>query len=154
MSSHSAAEVSAMLRRFAMERERYIKLLAKTAGMGRIEFDALDYIQEAGELTPNQLSRRLVITSGATTALIDRLEAAGRLTRSPNPQDRRSCVLRLTKTADEGGARQLAAYARDMDDAARKLSAKERLAVAQFLERAAAIAVMHADKSQARDSAT
>ncbi len=150
MSSDSPDNLTTALRRFAMERDRYVTLLARAAGMSRIEFDALDYIHEAGELTPNQLSQRLLITSGATTALIDRLEAAGRVTRNPHPGDRRSFQLRLTEASDAGGARQLAPYAQGLLNLARELSTEDRVTVARFLERAAAVAVNHADNAQVR----
>ncbi len=154
MSNYSPDELLALLRRFAMERDRYVKFLARGAGLGRAEFDALDYTAEAGELTLQQLSDRLVLTSGATTALVDRLEAAGLLTRNPNPADRRSWLLRLTKTSDDAGARQLSPYMQDLEAAARHLSASERAAVGTFLKDAAAAATKHAVKRQARDTQT
>lgn len=153
MSTHSPKELLALLRRFALERDRYVKLLARGAGMGRAEFDALDYIEEAGELTPNQLSERLFLTSGATTALIDRLEAAGMLTRRPHPADRRSLLLRLTKGSGEAGAKQLTSYMKDLDEAAQRLSAEGRSAVGAFLEDATAAAVKHAQRETDRAKA-
>lgn len=133
-----------------MERDRYVKLLARRAGMGRAEFDALDYIEEAGEMTPNHLSERLFLTSGATTALIDRLEDAGLLARSPHPSDRRSLILRLTKSSDETGARRLSPYMKDLEDAARLLDDNGRAAVGAFLEAAAEAAVANAKREADR----
>jgi DNA-binding MarR family transcriptional regulator len=150
MSTPTPDELLALLRRFAMERDRYVKLLARRAGMGRAEFDALDYIEEAGEMTPNQLSDRLFLTSGATTALIDRLEAAGQLVRSPHPTDRRSLILRLTPRSDETGARRLSPYMRDLEAAALRLDDEGRAAVGAFLEAALAAAITNAEREAAR----
>ncbi|ADD67555.1 transcriptional regulator, MarR family [Denitrovibrio acetiphilus DSM 12809] len=50
-------------------------------------------------LTPNELRNSIVLSSGAMTNRLDRLEAAGRIYRVANPQDRRSILIRLT---DEG----------------------------------------------------
>jgi len=144
MSNYSTDELVALIRRFGMERERYVKYLAREARMGLTEFTALDILQEAGELTPNQLSERLLLTSGATTALIDRLEALELLTRSPNPEDRRSWLLRLTRKSGDTGAKQLAPYLKDLHVAASRHSASERSAIGRFLEEAAAAAAKHA----------
>lgn len=152
MSSYSADEIIALLRRFGIERDRYVKALVRRGARSRTDFDALDYVEEAGELTPSALSERLLLTSGATTALIDRLEAAGLLTRRPHPNDRRSSLLRLTKQSDEAGSKQLAAYMNDLRAAARRFSASERAAIGSFLELAASTAAQHA-RSEPRSHA-
>jgi DNA-binding MarR family transcriptional regulator len=68
------------------------------------EFDVLASLRRAGdppELTPGALVRQLMLSSGAMTNRIDRLEAAGLVTRRPDPADRRGVVVALT---DEGRA--------------------------------------------------
>ncbi|MFN0148069.1 MAG: MarR family winged helix-turn-helix transcriptional regulator [Dehalococcoidia bacterium] len=144
MSTYSPEDLVALLRRFALERDRYVKLLARGFGMGRAEFDALDYIEEAGALTPNQLSDLLCLTSGATTALIDRLEAAGTVSRSPHPTDRRSVVLHLTTPSAQAGAARLSPYLQDIAAAAQALNEAERATVGAFLAAAEAAAAKHA----------
>ncbi|MDG4669350.1 helix-turn-helix domain-containing protein [Mycobacterium sp. 236(2023)] len=53
------------------------------------------YAQDRGApLTPALLARRLAMTSGATTSLLNRLEAAGLIVRSRESQDRRVVTLR------------------------------------------------------------
>jgi MarR family transcriptional regulator, organic hydroperoxide resistance regulator len=53
------------------------------------------YAQDRGEpLTPAQLAKRLAMTSGATTSLLNRLEAAGLIVRSRESADRRVVTLR------------------------------------------------------------
>jgi DNA-binding MarR family transcriptional regulator len=53
------------------------------------------------ELTPTDLARQRMMTSGGMTAVIDRLERQGLVARSPNPQDRRGTLIRLTDTGRE-----------------------------------------------------
>ncbi len=48
------------------------------------------------ELTPTQLARARMMTSGGMTAVIDRLERRALLERIPNPADRRGSIVRLT----------------------------------------------------------
>jgi DNA-binding MarR family transcriptional regulator len=51
------------------------------------------------ELTPTELARQRMMTSGGMTAAIDRVERKGLVARAPNPADRRGSLVRLT---DEG----------------------------------------------------
>lgn len=67
-------------------------------------YGVLAALRRAGapyELTPTDLTRHRLMTSGGMTALIDRLERRGLVSRSPNPKDRRGSLIRLT---DEGRA--------------------------------------------------
>lgn len=67
--------------------------------IGRPEFDVLATLRRAGtphELSPGALAASMMLSSGGTTARIDRLEAAGLVRRSPDPHDRRGVVVGLT----------------------------------------------------------
>lgn len=60
-------------------------------------FDLLAQLDRAGEgLTMGELSRRLMVTNGNVTGLIDRLVGEGLVARTPAPHDRRAQVVRLT----------------------------------------------------------
>jgi DNA-binding MarR family transcriptional regulator len=60
------------------------------------EVRALSRIAEATHVTPKALAESLELTTGSVTSLIDRLESAGLVERTPHPQDRRSLQLELT----------------------------------------------------------
>ena len=51
---------------------------------------------EPYELTPTELARTRMITSGGLTPALDRLEKRGWIRRRPNPADRRGSLVRLT----------------------------------------------------------
>lgn len=53
------------------------------------------------ELTPTELYRSLLVSSGAMTNRLDRLEAAGLLVRTPDPDDRRRTRVALTDQGRE-----------------------------------------------------
>jgi len=60
-------------------------------------FDLLSQLDRAEEgLTMGELSRRLMVTNGNVTGLIDRLVTEGLVARQPAPHDRRAQVVRLT----------------------------------------------------------
>jgi DNA-binding MarR family transcriptional regulator len=63
-------------------------------------FDVLASLRRAGkpyQLTPTQLYNSLLLTSGAMTNRIDRLETAGLVERLRDPADRRGILVSLTK---------------------------------------------------------
>jgi DNA-binding MarR family transcriptional regulator len=49
-----------------------------------------------GGVTPTELARHQMMTSGGMTAALDRLERKALITRTPNPADRRGSLVRLT----------------------------------------------------------
>jgi len=60
-------------------------------------FDLLSQLDRAEEgLTMGELSRRLMVTNGNVTGLIDRLVTEGLVARTPSPHDRRAQVVSLT----------------------------------------------------------
>jgi DNA-binding MarR family transcriptional regulator len=64
------------------------------------EFDVLAALRRAGapyRLTPTQLTRSLLLSSGAMTNRLDRLEQAGLVERLADPDDRRAVQVGLTR---------------------------------------------------------
>ena len=62
-------------------------------------FDVLASLRRSGspyQLSPTQLYREMMLTSGAMTNRIDRLQEAGLVARRPHPGDRRAMLVRLT----------------------------------------------------------
>ena len=69
------------------------------SGLQGESFDVLASLRRSGrpyQLSPTQLYREMMLTSGAMTNRIDRLEEAGLVARRPDPQDRRGTLVRLT----------------------------------------------------------
>ncbi|MEV6399020.1 MarR family transcriptional regulator [Streptomyces sp. NPDC051907] len=69
-------------------------------GISRGEFDVLATLRRSDEpytLSPRQLSATLMLTTGGMTGRLDKLEKAGLLTRTPDPNDRRGLRVALTE---------------------------------------------------------
>jgi DNA-binding MarR family transcriptional regulator len=69
------------------------------SGLQGESFDVLASLRRAGApfaLSPTRLYREMMLTSGAMTNRIDRLEEAGLVMRRPDPEDRRGTLVRLT----------------------------------------------------------
>ena len=68
------------------------------------EFDVLAALRRAGqpyELTPSELLRQTLVTSGTMTNRVDRLVERGSVERGPDPRDRRGVLVRLTESGRE-----------------------------------------------------
>jgi DNA-binding MarR family transcriptional regulator len=84
--------------------ERELKAFWAQRDLELWEADVLLTLRRAGEpyaLTPGALLKAAMITSGAMTNRIDRLEAKGLVQRSPGPEDRRSVRVQLTPRAHQ-----------------------------------------------------
>lgn len=67
--------------------------------LDRGEFDVQATLLRAGQpyrLTPGALAESMMVTSGAVTKRVDRLERVGLLVREPDPRDRRGVLVKLT----------------------------------------------------------
>lgn len=80
--------------------------LTRAFGISLARFDLLAQLERAeGGLTMTEVSRRMMVTNGATTSLVDRLVEDGLVRREAHPQDRRTNIITLT---DQGRERFLA----------------------------------------------
>jgi len=118
---------------------RHRATLAKTLGITDVEMLALVHLAEQGELPPSALANLLDLSSGGTTALVQRLEHHGHLTRRPHPTDRRSTLLSLTSETAERLEETESPHVRVMASVAVTLTEPERAAVARVLTRLAAV---------------
>jgi DNA-binding MarR family transcriptional regulator len=68
-------------------------------GLAGCDFDVLATLRRTGapyRLTPTELSRSTMVTTGGMTKRLDRLEASGLIRREPDPSDRRGKLIALT----------------------------------------------------------
>ena len=108
--------------------------LARAVGVSVPELIALEHLDHDGSLGPSDLARRLQMTTGAVTALVDRLERAGYVRREPHPGDRRRVLLKRTRKADDDLAEQTSVLVGEILAAAEGLQTGERAAVGGFLD--------------------
>ncbi|WP_062526989.1 MarR family winged helix-turn-helix transcriptional regulator [Demequina rhizosphaerae] len=97
----SALAVIGRLSRYAALVQARLDAVFAEHGLQSWEFDVLSALRRSGppyELTPGELDRALLITSGTTTHRVQRLEARGFVTRRRDDEDRRVVRVRLTGT--------------------------------------------------------
>jgi MarR family 2-MHQ and catechol resistance regulon transcriptional repressor len=70
-------------------------------GLRPTEFGVLEALYHKGPLALGEVGERVLLTSGSTTAVVDKLEQRGLLARRSSAEDRRVCYAELT---DDGRA--------------------------------------------------
>jgi DNA-binding MarR family transcriptional regulator len=76
--------------------------ITKEFGTSLARFDVLSQLERSGDgLTMTETSRRMMVTNGAITSLVDRLVDEGFVLREAHPEDRRTTILRLTENGRE-----------------------------------------------------
>ncbi|MFA0570573.1 MarR family winged helix-turn-helix transcriptional regulator [Vibrio gallaecicus] len=86
--------------RIAKYMETEVAELHKRYDLKLGEFDVLATLRRSGEpylLTPSELIGSLMLTSGAMTNRLDKLEGKGLIARAHSKEDRRSVTVELTK---------------------------------------------------------
>jgi DNA-binding MarR family transcriptional regulator len=68
-------------------------------GVNDTDMQCLALLFFKGMSTPTELSKYTGISSGATTAMLDRLEKAKLIKRKPNPNDRRGVLIEIDKSS-------------------------------------------------------
>ena len=105
--------------------------------LGSTDMRALHFLimcENTGQLaTPGAISRRLELSSAATTKLLDRLEAAGHVAREPHPSDRRTVMVRISPSTRAAAERTVGAVQSRRVEAVSRLTPAERETVTAFL---------------------
>lgn len=92
-------------------------------------FEPMQIIERRGSCRVNDIAAALSITVGGTSKLVDRIERADHCLRAPNPDDRRSSLIKLTP---EGRALLHAGCVVFDDELARRFSAVPEATLRRF----------------------
>ncbi len=101
-------------------------------------FDLLAALRRAGEpceLSPTELMRATMLSSGGMTKRLDRLAEAGLVERRSDPADRRGTLVRLTRKGKRTVDRAAEAHVAAEEKLLRSLSAADRRALDVLLRR-------------------
>jgi DNA-binding MarR family transcriptional regulator len=74
---------------------------AQVLGLNRTDGRCLDILDQHGQMSAGELARQSGLTTGAITAVIDRLERIGYVHRAADPGDRRRVLVGPTQKARE-----------------------------------------------------
>jgi DNA-binding MarR family transcriptional regulator len=147
--AYTPEEIRELFNRKALAASRHRAAVTKQLGLTDAEADALAHLARSGGMTPTELSDLLGMTSGGITALTQRLERAGHISREPHPRDKRSSILKATPEMIERAQAQYRDLLRDTDRVTARLSDQERGILGDYLERLVVLSERHADEASA-----
>lgn len=90
-------EVLVALRRIIRATDLHSKRLAMKTGLTIPQIVVLQSIRDLGEVTTGEVSRRVSLSQGTVTSILDRLEGRGLIERYRSAADRRVVHARLTR---------------------------------------------------------
>jgi DNA-binding MarR family transcriptional regulator len=127
------------IRKFLMSGIFFNSKAAEKIGLGLTDMQLLHMLQLYGPATPGRLAQATGLSSGGITVALDRLESAGYIRREPNPDDRRSLLIKLVPSR----LAKMANHYQGIEAATRgqlaRLSPRELEAVIRFFESMAAL---------------
>jgi len=92
------------VREYGVHLTLFRNAMSEWSGVNVTDMECLRLLFLKGIATPSELARHTGLTSGATTAMLDRLEKAGLIERRPNPDDRRGTLIAPVKSSSENVA--------------------------------------------------
>lgn len=98
-----------------------------------MEFGILEVLHHKGPLLLGEIQRKVLVTSGGITYLVDRLVAKGLVRREPSPDDRRARFAVLTPSGQAMIERIFPAHAAFVTRAMAALNADEQIAATTLL---------------------
>ncbi len=100
-----------------------------------MEFGILEVLYHKGPLLLGEVQRRILVSSGGITYLIDRLEAKGLVTRKTCDHDRRARYATLAQAGEEFIQRIFPEHANRIDSLVTELSPEEQTVLIGLLRR-------------------
>jgi DNA-binding MarR family transcriptional regulator len=92
-------ELTEQFRAYQTATDRLDELGQRIMGINRTDGRCLDILDRVGRITAGRLAAESGLTTGAVTAVVDRLERAGYVRRVPDPTDRRKVLVEVTEKA-------------------------------------------------------
>ncbi|MFE5568925.1 MarR family winged helix-turn-helix transcriptional regulator [Amycolatopsis japonica] len=134
----SALQVVGRLFRTAGHGQAAVVEALRPFGLSYADFDVLNTLRrrdDPGGTHPRDLAETALITSGAMTARLDRLERSGLVKRHSDTEDRRAVRIRLTKAGADLAAKALDAVLVADEDILSPLSPAQRRTLATLLKK-------------------
>jgi len=135
-------------RDYGIQMTLYRNIIFEKLGVNVTDMECLGFLFSKRIASPTELSKYTGLTSGATTAMLDRLEKGGFIERRPNPEDRRGTLIVLAKSGAEKVAAWYAPVGKAQEQLISDYSEKELQLISDFFERYAKIWEQEREKIQ------
>ena len=126
-------------REYGIQMTLYRNMIFEKLGINGTDMECLGFLLSKRISTPTELARYTGLSSGAATAMLDRLEKGGFIERRPNPDDRRGTLIVLVKSGAEKVAPWFAPVGKAQEELISDYSEDELQLISGFFEQYAKI---------------
>jgi DNA-binding MarR family transcriptional regulator len=119
-------------------------------GVNVTDMKCLDIMTLKGSASPSELAEHTGLSTGATTAMLDRLEKAKLIARRPHPTDRRATLVVLSKEAMQKLPAMFESLAKAMETLVLGYSERELKVLVDFFAKVDVLWKEEREKLQAR----
>jgi DNA-binding MarR family transcriptional regulator len=138
--------LGAAVRAYQTAVDNFDQAVADHIGINRTDARCIDLIDQAGGMTAGELARAAGLTTGAVTAVVDRLEAAGFARRVGDPKDRRRVRIEVTPKVWEVHGPLIVPMLSEAQEIRDDLSDTELLRFTEFLQRVIELQARHTER--------
>lgn len=136
------------VRDYGVNLTQFRNAMSEWAGLNGTDMECLRLLFQKGIASPSELARHTGLTSGATTAMLDRLEKAGLIERRPNPDDRRGTLIAPKESSAEKMASWFESARKAQNELVSSYSESELEIIADVFERFAKLWEQEREKLQ------
>jgi DNA-binding MarR family transcriptional regulator len=119
---------------------------AARLGVNQTDLRCLDVLLQRESATPGELGAALGLTTGSVTAMLDRLDRLGYLTREPDPADRRRSVVRAGDRTRQAADEIYRPLAEEANEGLQRYSAAELRLLLDFVRGSREIQEKHVSR--------
>jgi len=109
--------------------------IGRKMGLNITDIGCINFLFIRRTSTPTELARYTGLTTGSTTAMLDRLEKGDLIRRRPNPNDRRGIVVEVNERSREAIGPMVAGAQKAQNKLLDSYSEEQLATVADFLRR-------------------
>jgi DNA-binding MarR family transcriptional regulator len=122
---------------------------AERLGINRTDLNCIDVIERHGGVTAGQLAAEAGLTTGAVTAVIDRLERAGYARRVRDDEDRRRVKVEVTPKLENEAGKIYGPLMEEFQAVMNGATAEQLRVMIEFLRRANEVTPRHIERVRA-----
>jgi DNA-binding MarR family transcriptional regulator len=129
------SDLKAVLRAQQRANDMFDQAVVDRFGLNRTDGRVVDLLQERGPMPAGELARETRLTTGAVTAVIDRLVQRGLVLRMDDPTDRRRVIVGITDVTERVCTEIYMPLVADSYEMLADFSEAELAAILEFLRR-------------------
>ncbi len=121
------------VQQLAVMQQRFQRYLAGSLAVDQPGLQTMDHLGSVGSATPSELARKLGLSTAAMSLVLNRLEAAGHITRGHHPKDGRKVVVTASEETAERAYRLVVPMVERFDDLTGSFTDEQRATIETFL---------------------